>query len=249
MIDMEELRRVARLKGISNMGYAEKDYFQEILMLAISREAPGLVFKGGTALYKFHGLDRFSEDLDFTGSISNKAIDKLASYLLDFGYPTKVKIDRPKSGLLLTFVSEGFLYQGTPQTLGRVQMDISEGEVVSETEWKQFFPAYADIPSFRMRIMALEELMAEKVRAMLVRRKARDAYDIWFLLNKGISPSNDQIQKKLDHYGVELNALLIKDALEEIELIWDKELRSLMAASPDFKNVKKLIDKNLVLIK
>ena len=67
MIDQETLRRVARTKGISNLSYAEKDYFQEIVMLGISREAPELAFKGGTALYKFHGLNRFSEDLDFSG--------------------------------------------------------------------------------------------------------------------------------------------------------------------------------------
>ena len=185
MIDMKELRRVARIKGITNMSYAEKDYFQEILMLGVSREAPDLIFKGGTSLYKFHNLDRFSEDLDFTGSITNKTIDKLISYLRDFGYPTEVKIDRPKSGLLLTFVTEGFLYKGTPQSLGRVQMDISEGELISDAEWKQFFPVYPDIPSFRMKLMALDEIMSEKFKALVVRRKARDAYDIWFLLNEG----------------------------------------------------------------
>ena len=45
----------------------EKDYLQYAVLLEIfKRSKGGLVFKGGTALQKCYGLDRFSEDLDFT---------------------------------------------------------------------------------------------------------------------------------------------------------------------------------------
>lgn len=48
------------------MGQAEKDYFQEIILFILYREfGRELVFKGGTALTKCYGFDRFSEDLDF----------------------------------------------------------------------------------------------------------------------------------------------------------------------------------------
>lgn len=245
MIDMQELRRVARTKGLTNMGYAEKDYFQEIILLGISREVPDLVFKGGTALYKLHGLDRFSEDLDFSGKISEKEIEKITGYLNDFGYPTKVTKDKPKTGVLLTFVTEGFLYQGTPESLARVQMDVSEGKILLETDWKQFFPLYPDIPSFRLKSMSLKEIMSEKVRAMVVRKKARDAYDVWYLLNKGIALDKKLIQKKLDLYELKLDKPLIDQALEEIETAWDRELRALMAAPPDFESVGKEIRKKL----
>jgi predicted nucleotidyltransferase component of viral defense system len=243
MIDMQELRRVARTKGLANMGYAEKDYFQEIILLGISREVPDLIFKGGTALYKLHGLDRFSEDLDFTGEISNKDIDKIAAYLNDFGYPTKVTTDKPKTGVLLTFVTEGFLYQGTPEILARVQMDVSEGEILLEADWKQHFPLYPDIPSFRLKSMSLPEIMSEKVRAMVVRKKARDAYDIWYLLNKGVEFDKKLVQRKLDMYKLKLDKKLLTDTFDDIENVWDRELRALMAAPPDFETVKKVIEK------
>lgn len=243
MIDMEELRRVARTKGLTNMSYAEKDYFQEILLLAVSREVPNLVFKGGTALYKLHGLDRFSEDLDFSGKIGDKDIDKLAGYINDFGYPTKVVKDRPKTGMLLTFVSEGFLYQGTQESLARVQMDVSEGEILLDTEWKQLFPQYPDIPSFRLKSMSLQEIMSEKVRAMVVRKKARDAYDIWYLLNKGVEFNKKLIQKKLDMYELKFGKKLLNDTFDDIEIIWNRELRALMASPPDLEAVKKEIMK------
>ncbi len=245
MIDMQELRRVARTKGLTNIGYAEKDYFQEILLLGISREVPGLVFKGGTALYKLHGLDRFSEDLDFSGKITEKEIGKIAGYLNDFGYPTKVMTDKPKTGILLTFVTEGFLYQGTPESLARVQMDVSEGKILLETDWKQLFPLYPDIPSFRLKSMSLEEMMSEKVRAMVVRKKARDAYDVWYLLNKGIALDKKLIRKKLDLYELKLDKPLVNQALEEIETAWDRELRALMTAPPDFESVAEEIRKRL----
>jgi len=123
-------------------------------------------------------------------------------------------------------------------------MDISEENIISETEWKQFFPAYADIPSFRMKLMALDEIMSEKFRALVVRKKARDAYDIWFLLNKGMIPNIDLIENKLDFYGLELKKELLEEAFADIEKIWNKELRSLMAAPPDLNDVKRQIDKS-----
>lgn len=238
MIDMEELRRVARTKGLTNMGYAEKDYFQEILLLAISREAPDLVFKGGTALYKLHGLDRFSENLDFTGAITEKQADSLAGYLNDFGYPARIIKNRPRGGMLLTFVSEGFLYQGTAESMARVQMDVRHGEVLLDTEWKHIFPQYPDIPSFRLKAMSLREILSEKFRAMAVRKKARDAYDIWFLLNKGVEFDEVLTQRKLNMYDMKLSKNLLKDALDEVETVWNMELRALMGAFPDFEAVK-----------
>jgi predicted nucleotidyltransferase component of viral defense system len=241
MIDMQELRRVARTKSITNMSHAEKDYFQEILLLAVSREVPDLVFKGGTALYKLHGLDRFSEDLDFTGAIGERETQTIAGYLDNFGYPTEVVKDKPKTGLLLTFVTEGFLYQGTPQSLARVRMDVSEGEILLDTEWRQLFPQYPDIPSFRLRTMSLREIITEKVRAMVVRKKARHAYDVWFLLNKGVEFDKKLAQKKLDMYELKLGKKLLSKALGDIEKIWNKELRALVASPPDFATVKKEI--------
>jgi predicted nucleotidyltransferase component of viral defense system len=241
MIDIQELRKVARAKGLSNMSYAEKDYFQEILLLGVSREAPELVFKGGTALYKLHGLDRFSEDLDFTGAITRKQIRALAGYLDDFGYPTKVVQNKPKNGMLLTFVSEGFLFQGTSESMARVQMDISPGELLLDAEWNQVFPLYPDIPSFRVRAMSLREMFSEKVRAMIVRKKARDAYDLWFMLNKGVEFERKLTQKKLDMYELRFSKMVLADALVEVEAAWNRELKMLMASPPEFGAVKAAI--------
>ncbi len=245
MITMDELRRVARIKGIKNMGYAEKDYFQEILLLGISREVPDLVFKGGTALYKFHGLGRFSEDLDFNGLIEEKTIKRLKSYLEDYGYPTLVDVNESKFGLLLTFKTQGLLFQGTSASLSRVRMDISFKEPVMEASWSQLFPLYQDLPTFRLKTMNITELLSEKFRAMLVRRFARDAYDVWFLLNKKVELDKVLIQTKLDLYDLVLEKTLLESTFDEIKPIWDMELRSLMLGPPDFELVKVTIENAL----
>jgi len=73
--------------------YAEKDYFQEILLLVIFREFPGLVINGGTELYRFHKLDWFSEDLEFNGESKNVKFSKFLKCFKDFGYNAKVVIN------------------------------------------------------------------------------------------------------------------------------------------------------------
>ena len=52
-----------------NLYQKEKDYLQHIVLSRIfSRIGSEIIFKGGTSLQKCFGLDRFSEDLDFTAS-------------------------------------------------------------------------------------------------------------------------------------------------------------------------------------
>src|SRR3990167_3542874 len=66
MITREILMEITKKKGLFNKEYAEKDYFQDLLLFNIYKQTNLLIFKGGTALYKLYGLQRFSEDLDFT---------------------------------------------------------------------------------------------------------------------------------------------------------------------------------------
>ncbi|MEM2123634.1 MAG: nucleotidyl transferase AbiEii/AbiGii toxin family protein, partial [Candidatus Bathyarchaeia archaeon] len=66
MIDRETLRRIAKFTGLKPF-QQEKNYIQTVLLRSIySKVSREIVFKGGTALAFFHGLNRFSEDLDFT---------------------------------------------------------------------------------------------------------------------------------------------------------------------------------------
>ena len=72
----EELADIASVRGLS-LRNVELDYLLDVCLYTVSRYRRALVFKGGTALYKFHGLDRFSEDLDFVQGKRRLDIEKV----------------------------------------------------------------------------------------------------------------------------------------------------------------------------
>ena len=247
MIDLSALRRVARMKGLSNLGFAEKDYFQEIILLGVSREAPGLVFKGGTALYKFFGLNRFSEDVDFSGKAGKREFDRICAYLENFGYGAEYAQVKQARSWLLTFAIKGFLYRGTPQSLARVRMDVNpDSEVVLEPGFRMLHSLYPDIPAFGLNVMAPEEMAAEKARALLVRARSRDAFDIWFLVNRGVGVDLELVDRKLELYGIQRTYDAIDAALRKCRANWKKELLPMAPGAPDFGVVEKAVRKALL---
>lgn len=58
-------------------------------------------------------------------------------------------------------------------------------------------PEYDDVLPFMMTSLTLEHLFAEKVRALLMRGKARDLYDLWFLTEQGVAPNLELINVTL----------------------------------------------------
>src|SRR3989338_11472979 len=191
MISLEELKGKAKIKGLS-LGNAEKDYLIDLVLLSISKNTKDeLVFKGGTCLYKFYNLGRFSEDTDFT-AIKPVNADKLAENIISDlkQFSVNCKLHRKKepfNSVLLTMRFEGPLYRGTPQTYASVRIDINfKSSIDAEPENRTYSSAYSDIPQFSILIMQEKEILAEKIRAVLSRRKARDVYDMRFLLNNGV---------------------------------------------------------------
>jgi len=247
VIDVTTLRRVARMKGLSNLGFAEKDYFKEIILLGVSREAPGLVFKGETALYKFFGLNRFSEDVDFSGKAGKREFDRICAYLENFGYGADYTEVRAARGRLLTFAIKGFLYRGTPQSMARVRMDVNpDSEVVLEPGFLMLHSLYPDIPAFGLNVMAPEEMMAEKARALLVRARSRDAFDMWFLINRGVGVDLGLVDRKLELYGIQRTSAAIDAAIRRCRANWKKELLPMAPGAPTFDVVEKAVRKALL---
>lgn len=239
MIDMETLQRVAGMKRIRNKGNAEKDYFQEIALLAISREVPGLVFKGGTALYKFHGLDRFSEDLDFSGDLRQKDIGKIAAYLRNFGGPTETELKEVAGGMLATLRIRGLLYQGSAQSTCSLRIDVnSKSDMLFDPERRSVSSLYPDIPSFSIDVMRQDEILAEKIRAILTRDKARDVYDVYFLSHKGISVDARSVNAKLAYYGIGFKRESFVAAVAARRKLWNSELAVLLPDVPEFNAVE-----------
>ncbi len=247
MITKYELISIARLKGISNIGYAEKDYLLELVLFLLSRNTKQeFVFKGGTALYKFYKLERFSDDLDFSvvGKINlDNLIKKLISDLSKFKIDAEVhRIKEPFNSILISLRLKGPLYTGDPRTMSTIRIDLNlKSAVELQPTLLGFSSIYTEIPSFEIIVMQEREILAEKIRAIITRNKARDVFDSFSLLKKGIKIDKKLIEKKLEYYNLKFNNKKLLDSVEEKKKLWETELKPLLKELPKFNEVKNKI--------
>lgn len=160
-----------------------REYFQHLFLAQLYQEkgSEKLLFKGGTALRIVWQSPRFSEDLDFTGvnvrtgGIEETMQDTLAK-IEQSGVETAIDESKATSGGYLAI----FDFR-TKEYRSRVQIEVSlrkEKKIRGSSTLIQsdFVPAYT--------LFHLDEalLVGEKVQACLTRGKARDFYDLYFIL-------------------------------------------------------------------
>jgi hypothetical protein len=242
MITRTELKRMADAKRMS-LENAEKDYLLDMLLFNIYHESGNkLVFKGGTSLYKFFNLNRFSEDLDFTQNsrrfdgegLSGQLRRRLASIGIDAG---KAEIESTGNETNIVFNIKGPLYDGSKRSLCRIAMNISKRErIMLDPKPDLYVPSAKEIPSFQVFVMDEREIMAEKVRALMTREKPRDLYDLWFLLKRGVKPDLDLIDSKLKIYKKKFSREEFANRVEAKEKSWKTGLSGLVIGPlVDFK--------------
>ncbi|MDE1858609.1 MAG: nucleotidyl transferase AbiEii/AbiGii toxin family protein [Thaumarchaeota archaeon] len=220
---------MAKVRGLSPW-QEEKRYVQALVLHALRGEP--LVCKGGTYLWLFHGLDRFSEDLDFSarGQIGPKIATVCTDTLGLFGVESSfrpVKDDAYTYSFRLD--SRGPLYVGEPDVC-RVRVDISrrEGVVQRPLTVRLDEPQYL-VPIDLVNGMTLEEVLAEKTRALLRRKALRDLYDAWYLLKrKKTVPDWELISRKLTFYGQRFSSSGLARSIEVAGENWEKELGSIV---------------------
>ncbi len=245
MIEKKELLEIAKLKGLKPW-QQEKHYVQSV-MLEILSEHP-LVFKGGTYLWFFHGLPRFSEDLDFTAKEAlPKNLPAIVSKSLElFGIENAVKtITNNATTLSFRISAKGPLNTARIDEC-RVYVEISKREGIAKTPLpvKLDFPEYG-LPTKRAAGMSLEEIGAEKVRAIMTREKARDVYDLHYLIEKKKIPFNQELaDKKLAFSGKKFSKKEFLEKAKQKQEYFEKELKSLVFDElPAFGKTMKRIQK------
>ena len=146
MITKEELREYAKRLSL-NLGQAEKDYFQNIILFILYQNyGKGIVFKGGTALKKCFGLNRFSEDLDFT-CLNKPDIKKIEDGLKRFKIEFEIESESYEDGLKIILRIKGPLYVGIRQSLCKFIIDFSFREdVILKPEIKTIGRFLEDLP-------------------------------------------------------------------------------------------------------
>ncbi len=144
-----------------------------------------LGFKGGTMLYFFYGLDRFSVDLDFDLLKIEKAEDiykELKNILQKYG---KIKDEMDKNFTMYFLLD----YEKNEKN---IKIEISKRPAnLKGYEWKNFY-------GVDVQTMKIEDAFANKLVATTQRKGVanRDFYDIYFLIKKGFSFNEKIISKK-----------------------------------------------------
>lgn len=199
MISPAELRRLAGAWN-ADVTRVERDYVLSWVLAGLYRRpalAARLVFKGGTALRKCYFPDyRFSADLDFT-LLTPLALPELQSEI-----EAACRVVTQESGLQLASVDlrdvpDEEAYQGRIEYTGplgrlggsqpRIKLDLTIYEtLVLAPEYRPVHHPYSDADRLALTVAAyaLEEVLAEKLRAMLRRARARDLYDVWQLFTR-----------------------------------------------------------------
>jgi predicted nucleotidyltransferase component of viral defense system len=251
MISETRLRQRARELDV-RLGYAEKDYVNSWILWALYTSPYGdnLLFKGGTALSKLYFPEtwRYSEDLDFGVDGEYKGSEEaLESALDDASRISGIDFEVTQHRALQTegypthYVDIDIQYSAVLGHKNTTSLDIMIDEHMAFDPVRHSHQ-YEDIPEFELTVYRLEEIFAEKLRALYQRSQARDYYDLYRMLteaNVDRSGIPSAFTRKCEHDDLDIN---IRDGLPEekrgeIQSGWQNTLPDLVADLAPFDTV------------
>ena len=159
------------------------------------RFLPHMAFCGGTMLRLCYGLDRFSVDLDFHLSPGTPEKELFAGIKKFLGQDYRIKDSADKFHTLLYEIGSERYRRG-------LKIEIRKTGGSLHTEQAIAYSPYSDIQVF-VNAVTLQDMMSSKIEAFLDRGEIRDAFDLEFLVKKGIGLETSEetaikIEAKLD---------------------------------------------------
>lgn len=241
MLTRTQIQRLAQRNHIG-MQAQERDYLQHLLLMLFYARSQALIFKGGTALRLVYRGARYSEDLDFSALISGEPVaapvriaalrglwQAVVADLRDFGAEGELRnVWEGEVGFSFDVSYEGPLYDGRDRSKGKVRVDVSLRGEPAATRRELVRSEYDDVRPFVITVLSPEHLLAEKVRALLVRAKPRDLYDVWLMAEQDVSLDVDLIRQKLKLYDLTLTLPVVDAALARARVDWERDLRPLL---------------------
>ena len=204
---------------------AVKEVVQEIALCGLSRAGffKQAAFYGGTALRIFYGLDRFSEDLDFSLIAPNSDFElrpyfsglekELAAAGLKFSVEEKVKSAQSeiKSAFLKGNTKEHILsiydednVHINPDEIIKIKFEVD----INPPAFATFENKYRLLPSpYSVKLYDMPSLFAGKVHAVICRAwknriKGRDLYDYVFYFANQAKINLPHLRARLEDSGV-----------------------------------------------
>ena len=224
---IEEMLKDYEAVTIEEKKNAIKEIIQEIVLCGLSRAKffDKAAFYGGTALRVFYGLDRFSEDLDFSLKEKDENFD-LSSYfpILEkevraFGLNLKIEekqksVDsnvksaflkgNTKEHLLLFYSNDDFSSGLNKDEVLKIKFEVDTNPPLGAG----YDHRYSLKPApYEVTLYDLPSLFAGKIHAILCRGwknriKGRDLYDYVFYLQRGAKVNLENLRRKLIDSGV-----------------------------------------------
>lgn len=221
---LEQMLSKYKTDTVDEKKNALKEIVQEIALCGLSRAGffKEAAFYGGTALRIFYGLDRFSEDLDFSLIKPNENFElkryfsslekELASLGLQFSIEEKQKAQD-------SAIKSAFLKGSTKEHILSVygsNLNINANEVIKikfeiDTEppaFATFENKYRLLPSpYQVKLYDTQSLFAGKLHAVICRSwknriKGRDLYDYVFYLAHNASVNLAHLRARLEDSGM-----------------------------------------------
>ena len=219
---IEQMLKSYHVENIYDRKNAMKEIMQEIVLCGLSRAGffKKAAFYGGTALRIFYGLDRFSEDLDFSLEAEELDFD-LGSYfpvlekeVKSFGLNVEIQ---EKAKTKESTIRSAFLKESTKEYLLLFYADEKIAGSVSRHETVRIKfevdvnpPAYATFEHkyrllpvpYEVKMYDMPSLFAGKIHAVICRAwqsriKGRDLYDYIFYLSRGAAVNQKHLRERL----------------------------------------------------
>ena len=221
MIEKRQVQNLA-LDWQTTTDNVVREYFQQLFLSRLYQEkdSDGLLFKGGTALRIIWQSPRFSEDLDFTGvnigikSIETLMEEPLANIEME-GVATEIVESKTTSGgYLAIFKFEASDYKS------QVQVEVSLRNGKKGLGTATLIQSNLVVP-YTLIHLKEEILVVEKIQACLTRGKARDFYDLYFILRSRMAFQEAFIRDK------QLKAKILK-VVKSGKIDFKRELKDLL---------------------
>lgn len=187
---------------------AIKEIMQEIVLCGLSRAGffKEAAFYGGTALRIFYGLDRFSEDLDFSLMTENPAFD-LAAYFPTLekevrSFGLNVTIGSTKEHLLLFYADQPIGGIADSEVIKiKFEVDINPPKYATFEHKYRLLPAPYEVNMYDSASLFSGKIHAVICRAWKNRVKGRDLYDYVFYLARRTPVNLKHLRERLLQTG------------------------------------------------
>lgn len=233
-------------KNLNEFENALREICQKIILYALSQTSffKNVAFYGGTCLRIFHGLDRFSEDLDFQviredyklnfDQCMSKCFNVLESYGLKSIVYSKPEYDSGEVRRRYIKISH---YDIANEYFGKISMNkekIVSIKIEVSTKYisgAKFEMKLLNAPMFsNIYCFDYGSLFAGKIHALLMRNwreriKGRDYFDYMFYISHDVKFNLDYLRNKLEYslnkdtsyYTIDDIKLLLKEKFEQTD--------------------------------